>query len=87
MIKLQDKIEDNASRNYQKSYATLKSAKAQVAKAEARLDITIDALFVALPSGRITVAISSARSYHNDPLSRGIEMTQLLHGTNGWIIF
>jgi len=87
MKKLQTKIEENAHGPYQKSYKTLETAKKQVEKAELRLDMYIDALYIALPSGRITVAIVANRCVANDFQMRGHEMSTVLHGTKGWFCF
>ena len=79
MIKIQDKVEQNVKNGYGKSYKTLKAAKTQIEKAEKRLNVTIDAIYVALESGRIGVAIA----VRNDPMG----FMTILHGTTGWLVF
>ena len=73
-----NKIESNVANGYTKTYATVANAKTQIAKAEKRLDTTLNAMVIALDNGRFTVAIHGRNP--NDFMTA-------LHGTKGWFNF
>ena len=79
MRTLQEKIESNVNAGYSKSYKTIESAKKQVEKANERLDMTLNAMYIALESGRIAVAIYVGHDAH--------DFMKAFHGTKGWLVF
>lgn len=89
MIKLQDKLTENIRTGSSKSYKTLRGAELAIEKYELKLNMTIDAVVVAVEIDgdiRFGVIIHSARSYMNEAAHRGFEMQNLLHRTRGMII-
>jgi len=79
MRTIQEKVESNVKAGYGKSYKTLESAKKQVEKANDRLDMTLNAMYLILESGRIGVAIYVGHDSH--------AFMKAFHCTTGWLVF
>ena len=79
-MNIQAKVEANVEAGYSKSYATYKNAAKAVENYECQLDLELDAMIIALPSGRFSLAI------YVRPNS-GIDQMKIVHGTKGVLVF